>query len=66
MRVSDWHILPILETSLQVFLVQSTGSVPGKYFLKRACPALTLNFSLETAFGNNKQKQKKANTWIEL
>jgi len=33
--VSDWHILPILETSFASFLVQFRAG-PGRFFFKRA------------------------------
>ncbi len=42
--VSDWHILPILHTSFASFFSSSSGPVL-EIFLKRATPALALNFS---------------------
>jgi hypothetical protein len=65
MKVSDWHILPILETSLQ-FFSSSSGSVRGKKILKTSCLGIGSGLLTKTALGNNKQKQKITNTWTEL
>jgi len=56
--VSDWHILPILDTSFASFLVQVQGW-SRKNFLKRATPALALNFSAKT--GMREQQTKTIN-----
>ena len=57
MKVSDWHILPILETSLQ-FFSSSSGHSGENFFENELALVLALNFSPKRHSGTiNKHKK---------
>jgi len=59
MKVSDWHILPILETSLQ-FFSSSSGSVLGKKIFENELPWYWLWTSHQNSTRGTINKNKKS------